>query len=44
MNINSDVNANNWLTKEYMIKYLIGILSIVHVNVLNDTTSSLGKN
>ena len=31
MKINADVNAKNWLTKEYVIKDLIGILAIVNV-------------
>ena len=34
-NENVDVNANNWLTKEYMIQDLFGILVIVNVNVIN---------
>ena len=33
--INADVNANNWLTKEYAIKYLFGILVIVILDVIN---------
>ena len=36
-NENVDVNANNWLTKEYMIQDLFGILVIVNVNVINYT-------
>ena len=35
MKINADVNAKNWLKKEYAIKDLIGILVIVNVNVIN---------
>ena len=31
MKINADVNANNRLTKEYVIKDSIGILAIVNV-------------
>ena len=31
MKINADVNANNRLTKEYLIKDSIGILAIVNV-------------
>ena len=31
MNINGDVNAKNWLAKEYVIKDLIGILANVNV-------------
>ena len=31
MNINADVNAKNWLAKEYVIKDLIGILANVNV-------------
>ena len=33
--INSDVNAKNRLTKEYVIKDLFGIQVIVNVNVIN---------
>ena len=33
--INANVNAKNWLTKKCVIKDLIGILAIVHVNVIN---------
>ena len=33
--INDDVNVKNYLTKEYVIKYLFGILVIVNVNVIN---------
>ena len=33
--INADVNAKNWLTKEYVIKDLFGIQEIVNVNVIN---------
>ena len=32
--MNADVNAKNWLTKEYLIKDLFGILVIVNVNVM----------
>ena len=32
--INADVNAKNWLTKEYVIKDLLGIQVIVNVNVI----------
>ena len=35
MKINADVNGKNWLRKEYVIKYLIGILAIVNVHVIN---------
>ena len=35
MKINADVNAKNWLAKDYMIKDLLGILAIVKVNVKN---------
>ena len=35
MKINADVNAKNWLTKEYVIKNLIRILAVVNVNVIN---------
>ena len=35
MKINTDVNADNWLTKECVIKDLIGILSIVNENAIN---------
>ena len=35
MKINADVNAKNWLAKEYMIKDLIEILAIVNVDVIN---------
>ena len=35
MKISSDLNAKNWLTKEYVIKTLIEILVIVNVNVIN---------
>ena len=31
--INSDVNAKNWLAKEYVIKNLFGILVIVDNNL-----------
>ena len=33
--ITADVNGKNWLTKEYVIKDLFGILVIVNVNVIN---------
>ena len=33
--INIDVNVENWLTKEIMIKDLFRILAIVNVNVIN---------
>ena len=36
--INDDVNVKNYLTKEYVIKYLFGILVIVNVNVINHVT------
>ena len=32
--INVDVNVNNYLIKEYVIKDLFGILVIVNVNVI----------
>ena len=32
--INADVNAKNWLAREYVIKYLFEILVIVNVNVI----------
>ena len=35
MKIDPDVNAKNWLTKEYVMKDLIGMLSIVNLNVIN---------
>ena len=35
MKINADVNVKNWLTKEYVIKDLFGILTVVNVNVIN---------
>ena len=35
MKINSNVNAKSWLTKEYVITDLIGILAIVNMNVIN---------
>ena len=35
MNINADVNTNNLLTKEYVIKDLFGIQLIVNINVIN---------
>ena len=34
--INANVNAKNWLAKEYMIKHLFGIQVIVNVNVINN--------
>ena len=33
--INADVNAKNWLTKEFEINSLFGIRVIVNVNVIN---------
>ena len=36
--INADVNANNQLTKEYVLKDLSGILVIVITNVINHVT------
>ena len=33
--INADVNAKNWLTKEFGINSLFGIRVIVNVNVIN---------
>ena len=33
--INVDVNAKNWLTKEYVIKDLFGIQVIMNVNAIN---------
>ena len=35
MKIIAYVNAKNWLTNEYVIKGLIGILAVVIVNVIN---------
>ena len=35
MKINADVNAKNWLTKEYVIKDLIAVLAIMNVNMIN---------
>ena len=35
MKINADVNAKNWLTKEYVVTDLFGIPVIVNVNVTN---------
>ena len=35
MMINADVNVN-WLTKEYVIRNLFGILVIVNLNVINN--------
>ena len=35
MKINADMNAKNWLKKEYLTKDLIGIIAIVNVNVIN---------
>ena len=35
MNINADVNTNNLLAKEYVIKDLFGIQLIVNINVIN---------
>ena len=37
MRINTDVKAKNSLTKEYVIKDLIGFTAIVNVNVINNT-------
>ena len=36
MKINADVNANNWLTNECLIKDLFGILVIVIVSVMSE--------
>ena len=36
--VNDDMNVKNYLTKEYVIKYLFGILVIVNVNVINHVT------
>ena len=36
--INEDGNAKNWLTKEYVMKYLLGIQVIVIWNVINHGT------
>ena len=33
--INANVNAKNFLTKEYVINDLFGIQAIVHVNMIN---------
>ena len=33
--INVDSNVKNWLTKEYVIKDLFGIVAIVNMNVIN---------
>ena len=33
--INAGLNVKNWLTKEYVIKDLFGILIIAYVNVIN---------
>ena len=33
--INADVNVNNCLTKEYVIKDLFGSLAIANVNLIN---------
>ena len=35
MEINADANAKNWLTKEYLINDLFGILVIANVSVIN---------
>ena len=35
MKTDPDVNAKNWLTKEYAMKDLIEILSIMNLNVIN---------
>ena len=35
MEINADVNAENWLNKKYLLKDLIGILAILNDNVTN---------
>ena len=35
MKANADVNANNYMKKDCMIKDLFGILVIVSVNVIN---------
>ena len=37
MRINTDVKAKNSLTKEYVIKDLIGFTAIVNVNVIDNT-------
>ena len=36
--INADVNVKNWLTKEYAMKDLFGILARGNVNVTNYVT------
>ena len=36
--ISVDANVKDWLTKEYLIKDLFGILVIVIVNVINNVT------
>ena len=33
--INANVNVKNFLTKEYVTKYLFGILVVANVNVIN---------
>ena len=38
MKVNAAMNANNWLTKRYVIKDLIGILAMV-----NDKSCYVGK-
>ena len=35
MKINAHMDAKNWLTKEYAIKDLFGILATASVNVVN---------
>ena len=36
--INADVNTNNYLTKDYVIKDLFWILVIVNTSVINQVT------
>ena len=38
MKANSNVNVKEYVTKEYVIKELFGILVIVSVNVINHAT------
>ena len=35
VNVNADVNVKNWLTREYVMKHLFGILVNVNANVIN---------
>ena len=35
MKVNANLNVRNSLTKEYVIKDLIGIIEIVNVNMIN---------